>query len=243
VDPISILFAANACVAAIKEGCELYKQAKETFVEVKETYDEVAGAVQEVQGLLGPIAAFFGKLFRDKSGTGAPAQGKPAAKVKPVAKKAKKAYVDETKVMADVVKQLTEFFRLQEQLAAHIREEEEKSQNVYDPNANLMEAALNRVMALDQLAALEVTIRETMVYQSPPEMGALYSKVFEMRDVIQEEQDKARLKEEAQERYRQWQRREAKRDLQQKSAYLVVTFMFLLYLWLWLLFISRLGKT
>jgi hypothetical protein len=128
-------------------------------------------------------------------------------------------------------------------LAAHIREEEEKSQTVYDPNANLMEAALKRVMAQDQMAALEVTIRETMVYQSPPEMGALYSKVFEMRSVIQEEQDKARLKEEAQERYRQWQRREAKRDLQQKSAYLVVTFIFLLYLWLWLLFLSRLGKT
>ena len=242
MDPISILFAANACVAAIKEGCELYKQAKETFVEVKETYDEVAGIVQEAQGFLGPVIAFFGKLFQDKSGDGAPAQGKPAAKAKPVAKKAKKAYVDETKVMADVVSQLTEFFKLQEQLAAHIREEEEKSQNVYDPNANLMEAALNRVMAIDQMAALEVTIRETMVYQSPPEMGALYSKVFEMRSVIQEEQDKARLKEEAQERYKQWQRREAKRDLQQKSAYLVATFLFLLYLWLWFLFVSRLGK-
>ena len=201
----------------------------------------MAGIVQEAQGFLGPVIAFFGKLFQTPSGDGAPAQGKPAAKAKPVAKK--KAYVDETKVMADVVKQLTEFFKLQEQLAAHIREEEEKSQNVYDPNANLMEAALNRVMALDQMAALEVTIRETMVYRSPPEMGALYSKVFEMRDVIQEEQEKARLKEEAQERYKLWQRREAKRDLQQKSAYLVVTFLFLLYLWLWLLFVSRLGKT
>ena len=201
----------------------------------------MAGAVQEIQGFLGPIAAFFGKLFQAPSRGEPPAQRKPAAKAKPVAKK--KAYVDETKVMADVVKQLTEFFKLQEQLAAHIREEEEKSQNVYDPNANLMEAALNRVMAIDQMAALEVTIREMMVYQSPPEMGALYSKVFEMRGVIQEEQEKARLKEEAQERFKQWQRREAKRDLRAKSAYLVVTFLFLLYLWLWLLFVSRLGKT
>jgi hypothetical protein len=167
----------------------------------------------------------------------------PAA-LKPVAKKKEKyVAVDESKVMADVVSQLTEFFKLQEQLAAHIREEEEKSQTVYDPNANLMEAALKRVMAQDQMAALEVTIRETMVYQSPPEMGALYSKVFEMRGVIQEEQEKARLKEEAQERYRQWQRQEAKRNFRAKSAYLVVTFLFLLYLWLWLLFVSRLGKT
>ena len=198
-------------------------------MEVKATVDEAVGIAKEVHGFWGKLAKMFG---------GTPAAPKPVAK-----KKEKYVAVDETQVMANVVSQLTEFFKLQEQLAAHIREEEEKSQTVYDPNANLMEAALKRVMAQDQMAALEVTIRETMVYQSPPEMGALYSKVFEMRDVIQEEQEKARLKEEAQERYRQWQRREAKRNLQQKSAYLVVTFIFLLYLWLWLLFVSRLGKT
>ena len=196
-------------------------------MEVKATVDEAVGIAKEVHGFWGKLAKMFG---------GTPAAPKPVAK-----KKEKYVAVDETQVMANVVSQLTEFFKLQEQLAAHIREEEEKSQTVYDPNANLMEAALKRVMAQDQMAALEVTIRETMVYQSPPEMGALYSKVFEMRDVIQEEQEKARLKEEAQERYRQWQRREAKRNLQQKSAYLVVTFIFLLYMWLWLLFVSRLG--
>ena len=198
-------------------------------MEVKATVDEAVGVAKEIHGFWGQISKLFGRK---------PTPTKPVAK-----KKEKFVAVDETKVMADVVTQLTQFFKLQEQLAAHIREEEEKSQTVYDPNANLMEAALNRVMAIDQMAALEVTIRETMVYQSPPEMGALYSKVFEMRSVIQEEQEKARLKEEAQERYKQWQRREAKRDLQQKSAYLVVTFLFLLYLWLWLLFVSRLGKT
>ena len=198
-------------------------------MEVKATVDEAVGIAKEVHGFWGKLAKMFG---------GNVSTPKPVAK-----KKEKYVAVDESKVMADVVSQLTEFFKLQEQLAAHIRQEEEKSQTVYDPNANLMEAALKRVMAQDQMAALEVTIRETMVYQSPPEMGALYSKVFEMRSVIQEEQDKARLKEEAQERYRQWQRREAKRNLQQKSAYLVVTFMFLLYLWMWLLFLSRLGKT
>jgi ABC-type hemin transport system substrate-binding protein len=200
-------------------------------MEVKATVDEAVGVAQEVYGFWGKLARMFG---------GAPksAQSQPVAK-----KKEKFVAVDETKVMADVVKQLTEFFKLQEQLAAHIRAEEEKSQNVYDPNANLMEAALKRVMAQDQMAALEVTIRETMVYQSPPEMGALYSKVFDMRSVIQEEQEAARLKEEAKERVKQWQRQEAKRDFQAKSAYLLVTMLFLLYLWLWFLFVSRWGRT
>ena len=200
-------------------------------MEVKATVDEAVGVGKEIYGFWGKLAKLFG---------GAP---KPAP-VKPVAKKKEKyVAVDETKVMADVVKQLTEFFKLQEQLAAHIRAEEEKSQNVYDPNANLMEAALKRVMAQDQMAALEVTIRETMVYQSPPEMGALYSKVFDMRSVIQEEQEAARLKEEAKERVKQWQRQEAKRDFQAKSAYLAATLILLLYLWMWFLFVGQLGKT
>ena len=198
-------------------------------MEVKATVDEAVGIAKEVHGFWGKLSKFF---------SGNVSTPQPVAK-----KKEKYVAVDESKVMADVVSQLTEFFKLQEQLAAHIREEEEKSQTVYDPNANLMEAALKRVMAQDQMAALEVTIRETMVYQSPPEMGALYSKVFDMRSVIQEEQEAARLKEEAKERVKQWQRQEAKRDFQAKSAYLLVTMLFLLYLWLWFLFVSRWGRT
>ena len=158
--------------------------------------------------------------------------------------KKKSAYVavDETQVKVDIVKNLTEFFRLQEQLAAHIREEEEKSLTVYDPNQNLMEAALKRVMAQQEMDRLVVTIRETMVYQSPPEMGALYSEVFKMREVISEEQEKARLKQEAKKRADRWQRRQEQRNVQLKLAAVVATTMFLLYLWLWLLLLSRWGK-
>jgi len=200
-------------------------------VEIKATVDEAVGVGKEIYGFWGKLAKLFG-------GTPKPAPVKPVAK-----KKEKYVAVDETQVMADVVGHLTELFRLQEQLAAHIRAEEEKARTVYDPDANLMEAALQRVMVMDQMAALEVEVRETMVYQSPPEMGALYSKVFEMRGVIQEEQEQARLKEEAKERYKQWQRAETKRDFQQKSAYLVITAILLLYLWAWFLFVNQLGKT
>ena len=140
MDPISILFAANACVAAIKQGCDLYKQAKTSFMEVKSTVEEIVSDAKAVQ-------SFWSRLF-----------SKPAPKS--VAKKETYVAVDETKVMAGIVEKLTQFFKLQEQLAAHIREEEEKSKNVYDPDANLMEAALKRVMAQDQMAALEVEIRD-----------------------------------------------------------------------------------
>ena len=171
--------------------------------------------------------------------------GSPKPQVaRPVAKSKKSAYVsvDETQVKIDIVKHLTEFFKLQEQLATHIREEEEKSLTVYDPDQNHMEAALKRVMAQQEMDALVVQIRECMVYQSPPEMGALYSEVFSMKDKIEKEQTQARLKQEAVKRQERWLRKEEERNLQAKLGAVVATSIFLLYLWLWLLFVSHWGK-
>jgi hypothetical protein len=192
-------------------------------MEVKKTVNEVVSDAKQVR-------SFWQKLF----GTDPePATPQPVAK-----KKEKFVVVDETQVMADIVAQLSEFFKLQEQLAEHIKQEEEKSKTVYDPDANLMEAALKRVMAQDQMTALEIEIREAMVYQTPPEMGALYSKVFQMRDVIKAEQDKARKKLDGE----SWLRKEKERLLQERQTYLVLTFLFLLYLWVLLAVLSRIGN-
>ena len=106
MDPISILFAANACVTAIKQGCKLYKDAKTSFMEVKKTVNEVVSDAKQVR-------SFWQKL-----------SGTEPATLQPVAKKKEKfVAVDETQVMADIVAQLSEFFKLQEQLAEHIRQE------------------------------------------------------------------------------------------------------------------------
>ena len=101
-----------------------------------------------------------------------------------------------------------------------------------------MEAALKRVMAQDQMALLETEIREAMVYGAPKEMGALYSKVFDMRDVIKIEQDKARKKRDDE----SWQRKEEERLLRERQAYLLATFLFLLYMWLLLVLLNRTGS-
>ena len=186
---------------------------------------------KELGGFWSKLRKFFG------------AKPKPQV-ARPVAKSKKSAYVsvDETQVKIDIVKHLTEFFKLQEQLATHIREEEEKSLTVYDPDQNHMEAALKRVMAQQEMDALVVQIRECMVYQSPPEMGALYSEVFSMKDKIEEEQTQARLRQEAIKRQERWLRKEEERNLQAKLGAVVATSIFLLYLWLWLLFVSHWGK-
>jgi hypothetical protein len=223
---------AAGLVKQIQAGCELYKQAKESFVEIKSTADEVVAIGKELGGFWSKLRKFFA--------------GSPKPQVaKPVAKSKKSVYksVDETQVKVDIVSNLTSFFKLQEQLAAHIREEEEKSLTVYDPDQNHMEAALKRVMAQQEMDRLVVQIRECLVYSAPPEMGALYSSVYEMKDKIEEEQTQARLKEESKKRRELWQRKEEERNLQLKVAYLVTTSLFLLYLWLFLLFVNRWGKT
>ena len=188
-------------------------------MEVKATVDEAVGIGKEIYGFWGKLAKLFG-------GSPAPVAPKPVAK-----KKDKYVAVDETQVLVGVVKSLTEFFKIQEQLAAHIREEEEKSRNVYEPDQNQMEVALKRVMAMDQ-----------MVYQSPPEMGALYSKVFEMRDVIAAEQEAARMAQEQRERRLRWQRHQRQRSHNFKAGAAVLTLIFIAYLWTWFLWLSQLRK-
>jgi hypothetical protein len=132
---------------------------------------------------------------------------------------------------------------LQDQLNEYLRAEEEKA-TVYDPsisNAQMMESAMNRVMCRQQMQELSATIREIMVFQTPG-LADLYSQTYEMREVISEEQEKARLKQEAKKRADRWQLRQQERSLQAKLAAVAATSIFLLYLWLWFLFVSQWGK-
>ena len=222
------MFAANACVKGITELCSLYRDAKTSFLEVKSAVDEVVGDAQAAK-------SWWQKLFAPK----------PAATTsKPLAKKKEKfvAY-DETQAMADIIKQLSKFWALQDQLTAYLREEEEKAK-VYDPsisNAQMMESAMNRVMCRQQMEQLSTTIREIMVYQTPG-LADLYSQTYKMREVISQEQEKARLKEEAKKRQDAWLHREQERNFQAKLAAVVATSILLIYLWLWFILVSRWGK-
>jgi hypothetical protein len=223
---------ASSLVKQISAGVELWKQSKEQFIQIKRTGEEIIAIGKEAHGFWNQFLKFF-------AGSPKPQVAKPVVK----SKKSDYVDVDETQVKIDIVKNLTEFFKLQEQLAAHIREEEQKSLTVYDPNQNHMEAALKRVLAQQEMDKLVVQIRECLVYSAPPEMGALYSSVYDMKDKIEEEQTQARLKEEALKRQEVWLRKEEERNFQLKLAYLAVTTIFLLYLWLWFALLSRWSKT
>lgn len=224
-----MLFAANAICAAIKEGCELYKQVKTTVVEVVDTANEVKEIATEVHGFVGAIVNWF--------------KPKPVvAAVKPKKAKTKFKEVSEHDIIDDIAKNLVQFFKIQEQLIAILHEDELRTQTVYDPNQNLMESALNRVLMLERLAQIEEAIRYAMTYQAPSELGALYSKVFDMKATIQAEQELARQKLEAEARYKRWQQNQQKGKWRMRLAVLLVTLFLIGYLHLWLQIIHRQTK-
>jgi hypothetical protein len=231
VDPISLCLLAAGLVKQIQAGCDLYREAKTQFIQVKKTADEVIAIGKEAKGFFAKLMQFFSPAPA-KAATSAPA--KPAAK-----KKDQFVDVDEQQILNDVVARLIEFFHIQEQLEAHIREEEEKSRTVYDPNANLMEAAIKRVRAQDQMDQLVVTIREAMTWNAPPELGALYSKVFEMREIVGAEQEAARLAQESIAKRKRWQRQQREADLNLKIGASLLTLALIGYLWLWLLWLKQ----
>lgn len=156
-------------------------------------------------------------------------------------KKEKFVAVDEDQVLNDVVDNLIKFFHIQEQLAQHIREEEEKSRTVYDPTQNHFEAAIKRVRAQDQMDQLVVTIREAMTWNAPKELGALYSKVMDMREIVGAEQEAARLAQESREKRRRWQRQQREAQTRLRVGVSVLTLILIGYLWLLFLFFQRKG--
>ena len=229
MDPISLCLLAAGLVKQIQAGCDLYREAKTQFIQVRQTAEEVIAIGKEAKGFFAKLVQFFN-----------PAPAKPATAPKVAAKKKEKFVdVDEQQILNDVVARLIEFFHLQEQLAAHIREEEEKSRTVYDPSANLMEAAIKRVRAQDQMDQLVVTIREAMTWNAPKELGALYTKVFEMREIVGAEQEAARLAQESIAKRKRWQRQQKEADLNLKIGASLLTLALIVYLWMWLLWLKQ----
>ena len=208
MDPFTILAVAKGAVSAIKAGCELYNEFKGTLVEARDAIDEVRANVKEVAGFWGSLKNWIAGGSSGDAGS-EPARGTPSnSKVKSKAKKQFQEF-DEAQVKKDIADQLVAFFKALEQLKDHIAEEEAKSKNIYDPDKNMMEAALHRVLAMDEMERMQYEIRQVMVYQTPG-MGDLYTRVIKMVGVIGEEQEFARAQKAKAERDAAWQRRRAK---------------------------------
>ena len=174
MDPITLFMMANSAVAAVKKGCQLYK--------------DIKGAAGDVKAVLKDLDQQFHSAHPPE---------------KPASAEARKQFVEEKNRIIDLNKRDGEttgiYTELGEHLGAYydnyykcmaIFEEEEKraKTEVYEGGASLGKRALQRVLMKKQLEQMGTELREIMVYQSPPELGALHSEVEDMMEIMGKQQ-------------------------------------------------------
>ena len=168
MDPLTLFALANGAVKAVKAGCKLYK--------------DIKGAAGEVKDVLKDMDEQFKKLHpADKPAT--VEQKNAFVKQKnEVVELNKKANADEhTGIYTEIGEKLGEYYDNFYKCLAIMEEEERRAENeVYTGDASLGKRALQRVLMRKQLEQMSVELRELMVYQSPPELGALYTEVEAM---------------------------------------------------------------
>lgn len=176
MDPFTLFALATGAVEAVKKGCALYKDIK-----------GVAGNVKEIINDLDK--QFFNKYPGGKAPKEAIKQfNEEKTRIKELGnKKPDDIYVD-------IGEQLGAYYENYAKCVAIFEEEEAKAKNVYAGDTSLGKRALQRVLMRKKLEQMAVELREVMVYQSPPELGSLYSDVSAMMDQMMQEQKIAMAK-------------------------------------------------
>jgi hypothetical protein len=187
--PLIILAGALKAVEAIQQGCELYKEYKGVVLKAKETFDEAKEHVEEVVGLWEFVKS---KLFPSKeppkptvSTTTTTTTVAPTVKKRPPPK----VQHSEQDIKADLIKNLKIFFKAMIAMKKKITDQQLRIDTEFIEPDELLDISLDHVVAMKEMEKLQKEIREIMVYQSPPELGALYSDVVEMFGIVQEKQE------------------------------------------------------
>jgi len=248
VDPISLLMAAQAAVAAVRKGCQMLSEGKAEISKLKKTVEQGIGDAKaiykEVTGLWSWLLSLFGaKKPEGKVSIAAPA---PTESIVPsVAKKSKQAKEPElsyeeyqTQAIHQVCEQLKTFFEIRRNLKAHCLELEEISKTT----TTIEDSAIDRVEIELQLENMTVQIRESMVY-APQELRAIYSRFLEMYDLILEEQEFARQLKRKNERDAKWQRELQRNHRIDRTIVSVTVLVAILWMWAFMLSLGWLVKT
>lgn len=222
--PLTILAAANAAVAAIQQGCELYKEYKGVVLKAKETFDEAKEHVDEVLGLWEFLKS---KLFPVKEQpppprmSGVPDDAGPKGRRAPQEVSSFKQ-LDEQTIKTDLIKNLKIFFKGMIALDKKIKEQQERMDTQEIHPDELLDMSLDHVVALKEMEKMQKEIRETMVYQSPAELGALYTDVVYMFGLVQEKQEATHLLN-LRKRKEAWQRQDRLLEkLRRRIAWVIV---------------------
>lgn len=168
MDPLTLFALANGAVNAVKAGCKLYK--------------DIKGAAGEVKEVLKDMDEQFKKLHPPEKPATVEQRNAFVKQKNDVVELNKKANEGQhTGIYQEIGEKLGEYYDNFYKCMAIMEEEERRAETeVYTGDASLGKRALQRVLMRKQLEQMSVDLRELMVYQSPPELGALYSEVEEM---------------------------------------------------------------
>jgi hypothetical protein len=175
MDPLTLFALANGAVSAVKAGCKLYK--------------DIKGAAGEVRDVLKDLDSQFNKLY---DGRPVPPEAKKQlqeekARVVELNKKAEAS--EHTGIYQEIGNHLGTYYDNFYKCMAIFDEQERRARReIYTGDDSLGKRALQRVLMRKQLQQMEVELRELMIYQSPPVLGALYTEVEEMMKQMSAEQ-------------------------------------------------------
>jgi hypothetical protein len=174
MDPLTLLAAANAAVAAVKKGCQLYKDIKGAGGEVKEVLDD--------------LKSQFGKIK-------APTNAQKIQYNEEVQRVQEIAKADPNDVFLKIGNDLGALMDAYDAIGKAFIQQEAEAKQVYTGTESVGKRALSRVIIRARLDAMVAELRETMVYKAPPELGDLWTKYEKMWKQIIIEQDEAHKKE------------------------------------------------
>ena len=201
IDPASIALAYKACTTAIdlaKKGVDLYKQIKNT-----------SGDVSDV---LKDLKEQYHKIV-DPSPEQKKQYNEEVKKVQEVAK----AVPDD--VLSDIWNNLGTFIDQYEALMKIYIQSEAESKEVYRGELSLGRRALERIRLESKLNDMLAQVREQMVYNTPPELGSVWSRFEKAWTDIQNEQSDALAIETRKLQAARWQRRRAINRLKARLIY------------------------
>jgi hypothetical protein len=176
VDPLTLFALANGAVSAVKAGCKLYK--------------DIKSAAGDVKDVLKDLDDQFHKLHpADKPATVEQRNAYVQERNRVVELNKKANSGEETNVYTQIGEELGKYYDNYYKCQAIFEEEERRAHTeVYTGEDSLGKRALQRVLMRKQLEQMGTELRELMVYQSPAELGALYTEVEEMMKIMGKEQ-------------------------------------------------------
>jgi hypothetical protein len=211
VDPITLFALANGAVSAVKAGCKLYK--------------DIKSAAGDVKGVLKDLDEQFNKAHKNTPPTTEQRKQYIEEKNRVIELNKKGGETDDVYTM--IGEKLGEFFENYHKCKTVIEEEERRSHEEYTGDVSVGKRALQLVLMKKKLEQMTVELRETVVYQSPPELGALWTDVNDMMERMNKEQSvfiQRNMRREAAEA----RRREAWMKQIKADAYIGGFFLFLL---------------